>query len=154
MSILKFEPNTPRTLAGIIEYILDDRKTDENGLIGIGVNPMNAKEEMKMVQQLYYRENLCHEYIQVIFAFDVGLKSDIETLREVCTRIGEALIWDKRQVLGAIHYIDTNKVHVHYVINYVGLDGSLYKQKYSIWHYKQLVNDILGEYGYSPIVCQ
>ena len=152
MSILKFEDRTPRKLKEMCEHICDPKKTDSNGVFGIGVNPRNAISEMKLVQNFYRRDNLTHDYLQIIFCFDKGIKSDIDTLREVCEKIGQVLIRDKRQVLGAIHYLDKpDKIHCHYLINYVGIDGTLYQQEFSVLHYKKLVNEILTEYGLQPI---
>ena len=152
MSLLKFEDRTPRSLEDMCAYMCDSSKTDSNGIFGIGVNPYNAANEMRFIQNCYRRENLTHEYTQRIFCFDEGIKMDIGTLREVCERIGQVLITDKRQVLGAIHYFATDKPHCHYLINYVGVDGSLYQQGFHVNHYKRLVNEILAEYDcFQPI---
>ena len=71
---------------------------------------------------------------------------------EICVRIGNILMMgDKRQVLGAIHGVGSEKVHCHYLINYVGIDGQLLKQDYSVIYYKDKVNEILQEYGLTPI---
>lgn len=151
MSILKFEDRTPRRLEAMCQYLCDPNKTDIAGVFGIGVNPYNASSEMRLVQNIYHQENLTHEYIQVIFCFDMGVSAPLGLLREVCLKIGQVLITDKRQVLGAIHYLDKDKIHCHYLINYVGLDGSLYRQKYSVLYYKKQVNKILVEYGFREI---
>lgn len=152
MSLLKFENRTPRSLEDMCAYMCDPNKTDSRGVFGIGVNPLNAANEMRLVQNYYHHRNIKHEYVQVIFCFDSGTRADIGLIREVCERIGHVLITDKRQVLGAIHYLDTDKPHCHYLINYVGIDGSLYQQKFHVNHYKGLVNEILAEYGcFQPI---
>ena len=151
MSILKFEDRTPRRLEAMCQYLCDPNKTDIAGVFGIGVNPCNASSEMRLVQNIYHQENLIHEYIQVIFCFDMEVSVPLELLREVCVKIGQMLITDKRQVLGAIHYLDKGNIHCHYLINYVGLDGSLYRQKYSVLYYKKQVNKILVEYGFQEI---
>lgn len=155
MSILKFENRTPRTLEDMCVYMRDPLKTDISGVFGIGlINPYNAETEMKFIQNFYRQDNLTYEYLQIIFCFDKGIEADIGTMREVCERIGQVLITDKRQVLGAIHYLSTDKIHCHYLINYVGIDGSLYQQKFSVLHYKKLVNSILIAYGFQPIKCK
>ena len=152
MSLLKFEDRTPRSLEDMCAYMCDSSKTDSNGIFGIGVSPYNAANEMRFIQNYYRWENLTHEYKQIIFCFDEGIKVDIALMREVCIRIGQVLITDKRQVLGAIHYLDTDKPHCHYLINYVGVDGSLYQQRFSVLHYKKLVNEILVDYDcFQPI---
>ena len=148
MSLLKFEDRTPRSLKDMCAYMCDANKTDSSGIFGIGVNPYNAANEMRFIQNCYRREKLTHEYTQRIFCFDEGTDADIFTMREVCEKIGQVLITDKRQVLGAIHYLDTDKPHCHYLINYVGVDGSLYQQRFSVLHYKKLVNEILAEYDF------
>ena len=69
-------------------YLTDSRKTTDLGLIGLGINPWNAVSEMRFVQTLRNKETLIYDYLQIIFCFDVGIKIDIETLREICIRIG------------------------------------------------------------------
>lgn len=152
MSILVFERHTPRRLEEMYFYMVDPMKTSPQGLFGIGVTVENAVNQMKFVQNVHKFENLLHEYVQVIFCFDVGVRANIGLLREVCERIGQVLITDKRQVFGAIHYLDKpDKIHCHYMINFVGIDGSLYRQNYSVKHYKLLINEILSDYDMSPI---
>ena len=151
MSILKFENRTPRSLEEMHQYLTNPAKTDACGVIGLGVNPFNPVAEMRFVQSLYYKENLSHDYLQVIFAFDVGVKIDIVTLREICMRLAEVLIIDRRQVFGAIHYLNTDKIHCHYIINYVSIDGDLYQQGRSVQFYKKRINEILSDYGLQPI---
>ena len=106
---------------------------------------------MRLIQSIFLRENLSHDYVQVIFAFDVGIEICIETLREICIRIAEVLSPDRRQIFGAIHYLNTDKIHCHFLINYVSIDGALYQQGYSVRSYKKQVNEILNDYGLSPI---
>lgn len=151
MSVLKFENRTPRSLKEMHRYLTDPTKTDVRGLIGFGVNPYNPVAEMRLIQSIFLKENLSHDYVQVIFAFDVGIEICIETLREICIRIAEVLAPDRRQIFGAIHYLNTDKIHCHFLINYVSIDGALYQQGYSVRSYKKQVNEILNDYGLSPI---
>ena len=151
MSILRFESRTPRNLQDMYNYVVDKSKTNGIWIFGVGVNPANAVAEMKFVQYVYSRHNLIHEYKQIIFSFDEGIKINEDVLLEVCVRIGHALILDERQVLGAIHGVGTSRVHCHYLINYVGIDGSLLRQKFSVVFYKRRINEILLEYGLTPI---
>lgn len=153
MSILKIEYRTPRSLYSMIDYSKDKEKTSTEGLFAIGCNPLKAEQEMQFVQDIYFRDNITHQYVQVIFAFDIDINLPLTFIREVCFQIGQILILDKRQLFGAIHYLgkDSHKVHCHYLINYVGIDGSLYKQHYSLHYYKNKVNEILFLYGLNPI---
>ena len=139
MSILKFENRTPRSLSEMQAYMLDMDKTSPDAVFGIGVHENYAAEQMEFVQRMWHREDLAHEYIQVIFAFDVGILLPLPMIVHICRDIGYALIHDQRQVLGAIHYKDTDKIHCHYMINYVGMDGSLYRQDSSIYSYMMAV---------------
>ena len=156
MSILKYEYRTPRTIQKMYEYLTNSKKTDARGIFGLGVNPFNAANEMLFVQFVHGKLYLSHEYVQVIFAFDIGITLDIEVIREICIKIGRVLVTDERQVFGAIHYLNTDKIHCHYLINYVGIDGSLYRQSYSVYHFRESINKILQEYGLNVVgsICQ
>ena len=151
VSILKFEPRTPRPLEDMISYLTDSTRTTEDGIFAIGCNPLHAALEMEFVQRLFFYENLVHPYVQVIFAFDVGVNLSLSLLRQIAIEIGQVLIVDRRQGFGAIHYLNTDKKHCHYLLNYVSVLGELYRQNYSLWHYKQAVNEILGSYSLNLI---
>lgn len=151
MSILKFENRTPRDLKSMVAYLMDSSKTTAKGIFGIGVDPSDVVNQMRLIHNIYRYKELSHEYLQIIFCFDVGVALNIWQLREICEKIAWILITDKRQVFGAIHYLNTDKIHCHYLINYVGIDGSLYSQKYSVSYYKNLVNCILTEYNLNKI---
>ena len=153
MSVLIFEPRTPKSLEEMYYYMSDPNKTTCEAMFGIGVTIEEVVPQMKFVQSVYKIEKLLHEYLQVIFCFDVGIRRNIAFLKEVCERIGCVLITDERQVFGAIHHLDKpDNIHCHYMINFVGIDGSLYRQKFSVQHYKCRVNEILAEYNLSPII--
>ena len=84
MSILKFENRTPRDIQGMYDYMIDENKTNESLIFGLGVSPLNAVAEMKFVQYVYGKYNLMHKYKQVIFSFDVGLELTPESVRLYC----------------------------------------------------------------------
>ena len=151
MSILIFENRTPRSMEQMYQYIFDENKTDLDGIFGLGVNPQYAVQEMKFVQDIYFRNNLTHPYLQVIFCFDVGVSYDTLMLRQICMEIGNCLILDQRQIFGAIHYKNTEKKHCHYMINTVGIRGSLYRQQHSVIFYKDRVNQVLRRYRLNPL---
>ena len=96
--------------------MIDENKTNESLIFGLGVNPLNAVAEMKFVQYVYGRYNLMHKYKQVIFSFDVGLELTPKIILEVCIRIGQALVLDERQVFGAIHGIGTGNIEGRAVV--------------------------------------
>lgn len=150
MSILKFENRTPRSLQDMYDYMTDVKKTDSAYIFGIGINPPYAVTEMQFVQNVYY-VNVLHSYLQVIFSFDSNVNCDMMIIKEICYHIGKVLLTDERQLLGAIHYKNERNIHCHYMINSIGIDGSLYRQKYSVRYYKEKVNDILLRYNLEPI---
>ena len=153
MSILKFENRTPKTLSELFTYLTDLKKTDSDGIFGIGCNPNYAVAEMQFVQHCFFREKILHPYIQVIFAFDIGVKLPFDKIKEICIKIGELLSQNQHQVFAAIHYLNTDKIHCHFLINYVSVDGNLYRQEKSIFYYKQEINKILNVYGLNTIKC-
>lgn len=146
MSILKFENRTPRSLQAMYDYMTDIKKTDREYIFGIGINPPYAVAEMQFVQNVYYA-NILHPYLQVIFSFGSNVNYDMMVIKEICYHIGEVLLTDERQLLGAIHYKSERNIHCHYMINSIGIDGSLYRQKYSVRYYKEKVNVILSRYN-------
>lgn len=136
----------------MISYLTDRNKTTSEGIFGIGCNPLYAALEMEFVQRNFFYDHLTHPYLQVIFAFDVGVDLPIKRLRKISINIGHSLLSDRRQLFGAIHFIDKpNKIHCHYIMNYVSTNGSLYRQCYSLWHYKHSINEILNYYDLSLI---
>ena len=153
MSILKFETRTPKSLSEIYSYLTDKKKTDINGIFGIGCNPETAVSDMEFIQKLYYHDNLPHPYLQVIFSFDRKMKLPFHSIKNICFQIGNVLIIDKRQVFGAIHYLgkDSENIHCHFIINFIGIEGTKYKQWFSLRHYKISVNKILTFYGLEKI---
>lgn len=151
MSILKFESRTPRTLAEMYNYMVDVKKTDYESVFGIGVGAFGVVQEMEFIQRLYYKENLLHPYVQIIFSFDVDVCLEKSVLCGICKEIGSILVWDKRQLFGAVHYKNTNNIHCHYMINYINIDGASYRQAYSVIMYKQWANNILQKYQLNPI---
>ena len=154
MSILIFENRTPRSLGEMCEYMADPEKTGGKGMFGIGVNPAAPAQEMQFVQDIHAREDLAHPYVQVIFSFDADVRIGLPEMQEVCMEIGQALVSDERQVFGAIHSQGTDNKHCHYVINYVGIDGALYRQGHHVNYFKRKVNAILLAHGLTPIKIQ
>ena len=154
MSILVFEHRTPRSIQNFYNYLTDPLKTSCEYIFGIGCNPLNAAKEMSLVKDnIFYKDDLIHSYLQVIFVFDEGLSLPLDYVKNICIDIGYALIIDQRQLFGAIHYKDKDqfKTHCHYMINSVSIEGKLYHQVYSLQHYKKAINNILTSHGLNPI---
>lgn len=152
MSILKFETRTPKTLAQMYQYLMDAEKTDERGLLGWGINPKKAVEEMEFTQMIYHKENLYHPYMQIIFSFDQYLSLPLDTVKKVCMEIGDCLIPDERQGFGVVHFKNTNHIHCHYILNYLSIYGIPYRQIYYIVWYFTKVDEVLRKYGLNEIL--
>lgn len=156
MSILKYVNHNRRpSLAAMYSYLVNPEKTDVSGLLGYGVNPSCATEEMMFVQWLYRFEGSCHPklYQHVIFSFDVGCQLPFGLIRQISYEIGLTLLPDERQMLGTIHFKNTEKVHCHYMMNYISIDGKPYRQNHPLHYYKNRVNAVLQKYGLNDIVC-
>lgn len=152
MSILKFEPRTRRDLYEMCQYLIDPNKTDYRGLLGFSVNPLQAAKEMEFTQLMYHKEKMWHPYLQIIFSFDRGMELPVDSARMICTEIGKALLPDRRQCLGAIHFKKTNHIHCHYLVNNISIDGELaYTQYHYILEYYDKINAILKKYGMNEI---
>lgn len=156
MSILKYVNHNLRTsLVEMYSYLTNPEKTDASGLIGYGLNPSYAAEEMLFVQQLPHYEVSCHSklYQHVIFSFDHGLQLPFGLIHQISDEIGWVLLPDERQMLGAIHFKNTANVHCHYMMNYISIDGKPYRQNHPLHYYKNRVNAVLQKYGLNDIVC-
>jgi Relaxase/Mobilisation nuclease domain. len=152
MAILKFENRTPRSLLEMYKYMVDFNKTGKYGVFGIGVDPVYAVQQMEFIQGIFYKENILHPYVQIIFSFDSGIDLGVLTICKICKEIAYVLVNDKRQILGAIHFNGTANIHCHYMINYVSIRGELYRQGHSVNYYKEVINQILFNYGIKPII--
>ena len=151
MSVLVLENRTPRSLEGMYEYLSNPQKTNGKGMFGLGVNPGAPVPEMQFVQDIYHKDDLSHPYSQVILSFDKDIPLDFPEIQDICMEVGQVLTSDERQVFGAIHSQGTDNLHCHYMINYVGIDGRLYRQGHHVNYYKREVNEILEAHGLNPI---
>lgn len=163
MSILKFVKGTKRPVEKMYDYICDPNKTDDGHIFGIGLNPQNAAAEMEYIQNVFFYKTPLRKYKQIVFAFNPYISEtvDLQTITEVCIRIGYILLnGEKRQLLGGIHYKNRkkgyritfdDKIHCHYMLNMIGTDGSLYRQGVSVYYYIFAINNLLAEYGIEPI---
>ena len=145
MIIVKFEPRTPKSLEAMVNYMFDHRKTDDECIFGIGINPRFCKYELWFPWKYFNitPDEITHPYVQVIVSLDempVFIKSQ---WTPIFHEIGCALITDRRQVIGSIHFKGKGHVHCHYLINYVSVEGKLYRQVYLPSHYRQIIEKIV-----------
>jgi len=151
MSILKFVNKTPKSIKEMYSYLTDPQKTTNDMIFGIGVNPYNAAIEMELTQTIYHTDKIRNPYVQVIFAFDEELNISPILACQICQKIGHSFHYDNRQIFGAIHYNKPQQIHCHYMINYISIDGHLWRQGKSVISYKNEVNQILTRYNLTPI---
>ncbi|HWR42270.1 relaxase/mobilization nuclease domain-containing protein [Sporomusa sp.] len=153
MSILKFVNHNNRTLEELETYLTNPDKTAPDLIIGFGVDPYNFVEQASFAASLYECNISLLSYWHIILSFnsDVLEKVSIDSVKEIVTRVGH-LFCSNHQVLAVIH-TDKPNIHAHYCINAVGIDGKQFRQGQSLYTYKQIVNQILQQYGLSPIYC-
>lgn len=154
MSILKFVNHHNRTPEEFWAYITDEAKTRPDLIIGLGIDPKYALEQMRFAASLWGKDENSFPTLHIIFSFDADVESKlcITAIKEVAARIG-ALFCKKHQGLAAIH-TDKRNPHVHYLVSATGLaTGTQFRQEHSLYSYKQAANQILAEYGLNPIPC-
>lgn len=152
MSILKFVNGCHRSLIQMQDYLLDEKKTIPEMTFGIGINRDYPAEQMSLVQKYYYAANLINPYKQIIFSFDRGIHLSSFEYFQISYEIGKCLLTDKRQLFGAIHLNDPEKVHCHYMINWISIDGKYWRQEKSLYLIKKKVDKILLDHGLRPIL--
>ena len=89
----------------MVLYLTDATKTNSDGIFAIGCNPFSAALEMEFVQRIFFRDQLTHPYMQVIFAFDTKIDLPFSLIRNISIAIGHCLLYDRRQLLGVIHFL-------------------------------------------------
>lgn len=154
MSILKFVPQYTQPLVDMFNYLVNPDKTSTDLIIGLGVNPRCAMEEMNIASLLWEHDENQRSYWQIILSFDANVQSilPITVIKEIATRVGE-LFCAEHQVLAVIH-TDKPNLHCHYLIYSLNIiQGTQFRQQKSLYYYKQAVNQILMQYGLEPIHC-
>ena len=154
MSILKFVNHNKRMLAEMLAYVMDPQKTSPDLIIGLGVNPPFAFEEMSFANNVWRNQGCVPSYKHIILSFDADVKkqTSLSTIKQISEAVGR-LFCTEHQVLAAIH-INTLNYHVHYVVQATSLtSGKQYRQSQSLYAYKQAINQILTSYGLEPIHC-
>jgi hypothetical protein len=152
MSIVEFVNENPRTLYGIIRYVKNDSKTKPALIIGFGLDPSIAFEEMLFTKIAYHKE-AGRQYKQIVVSF---AKSDTDKLTDhVLMNISQeiASYYSKKyQILMGVHFNKPN-IHMHFIINSV----SPYNNKkfasstVDLYLFKKHVDAILIRYHLSPV---
>lgn len=158
MSTLKILNGTYRTLEGMIQYITDDAG-HANGVLfysARGADPYRAARDMLNVQAAY--NNLGgNEYVQVIVSLtedEIACLQDTQRFQQAAMDISYLMFRHyKCQVAYAVH-VNTDNLHAHFIINAVRyVDGyKLQINKKELYQLKNLVSDILEQYGFSRIL--
>ncbi len=150
MSYLKVVNGTKYTLYGMIGYITENRDTYPPLLLGVGINPDFAYEEMTVAKQIFNQTD-GRPYKQLIFSFDADIDLTQDELRSISYEIA-SFFKNEYQILMSIHF-DTVNTHIHYVMNSVNIrtEKKLQMSKQYIYHFKRFINEILERYQLSPI---
>ncbi len=156
MAILKIEKHERYTLNGMIEYLRDDTKHNQQVYFfnSIYASPNKPLLDMMIVKMLHeqvggrqYRqmvlslteEESCPEYYNAFLA--ASWKAAVEIAR-----------YFKCQVVFAIH-ANTDNIHTHFVLNSVSFyDGrKIQISKADTKNLKDLLNGILQEFGFNKV---
>lgn len=154
MSILKFVPQYSRSLEDMITYLCAPEKTSADLIMGIGINPQHPIVELKLASDLWNCNETNRPYFQVILSFDANVKSSVsmDIIKEIAFQVGKMFSME-HQILSVIH-TDTDNLHIHYLINSPNvITGKQFRQKKSLYSYKQRINELLINYSLSPIYC-
>lgn len=143
--IVKFEPRTPRSFENMVDYMFDPHKTDAACTFGIGINSRCCKYEwwLPWMACNILPDELSHHYVQVIVSLETMPIFCIPQWLPIFYEIGCSLITDRRQVLGSIHFKGNGHVHCHYLINYVSMEGTLYRQLHQPMYYRKKIEEII-----------
>ncbi len=124
MTVSHKAPESRYTFEGIIRYITDQSRHDERVIYyaGIGIQPFFAIGDMLLIKQLYSKTDRS-QYKHIILL--MGQNTDETTFIAAANEIAGAFFrLTNCQLVYAIHS-NTNKVHMHMVINSICyIDGS------------------------------
>lgn len=135
-------------LKGVLRYVLQDKKTEQNLISGIG--DFEVDDQAMDADSIYldfcrikklYRKDSGRQYMHAVQSFPPG-ESTPEQVHMLGVRLAEK-IWPEQQVLIVTH-IDRDHLHNHFVINTVSyLDGQkLHWKKQDLENAKQLCNTL------------
>lgn len=150
MSIIRFfnkSNQQPGDLIQVLDYINNEAKTPHARRYNYGVGSGSAFVDMRIVKILYRKEDK-RQYFHWMLSFDRGVKREkaFNVAKEAMTFFGGN--WQYSLVL----HENTGNLHVHSVMNSVGIDGKKYEQsKTKLQKFKDYVNRLLIEEGLSQI---
>ncbi len=154
MSILRFISPGHRSIDEMVSYVCDPQKTSTALTFGLGLNVHFALEELLRAASVWSSGGSTPSYLQIILSFDadVSKKLSLAAIMDIGLKVGH-LFCSEHQVLGALH-TNTANLHFHFLVNSINIvKGTQFRQKYSLFTYKQAVNQILVFYGLEPIHC-
>lgn len=129
MAIVEFINKPNRSYQGmrnVINYVLDDEKTLDNLISGIGVNPTNAYDEFCTMKQIMAKtdKRLWYHFVQSFPPYD---NATPEIAMEVAHKLVD-YFKDEYQILIAVHQ-DKDHLHAHFILNTVNMvTGKKYTQ--------------------------
>ena len=133
----------------IINYVTQDKKTNENLITGKDCLAESCLEEMLYTKNLYHK-NSGRQYIHIIQSFDPKDNLSAEQVHNVGIKLANT--FNGFQVLVATH-IDKNHLHNHLVINSVSFENGykIQMSKKDLQYIKDYSDKLCLEIGASVI---
>lgn len=145
-------------LIDVITYIFDPQKIPSGYVGGLAVNPNNAVYEMSMLS-LCYAQDSGVRLRHMILSFESG---ELDTMKRggackasrIAYEVAKFYGWH-HQIVYAVHE-DTNKIHIHFVMNTADyLTGLKYEgKKADLYRFLEHINAVLEQYGTSAVFLQ
>lgn len=109
------------SLKRIINYVTQEKKTEEHLLAGINCDPQNAYDDMMLVKEIYGKKN-GRQYKHFIYSFPPGEAISPEQVLENAQHLAEETPALKGcQMLIAVHK-DREHLHAHIIVNSVNAE--------------------------------
>lgn len=131
-----------------VEYVYDERKTEDKFCHMLGVSRDNAYHDMLLVKTLFGKTE-GRQYMHWVLSHDEGLPV------ELADKIGKEVLFllqGKYQAVAATH-LNTTHVHTHFLINSVDVvTGKKFSDsRKNMLEFREKINDILKIHGLNLI---
>lgn len=148
MAIIKVAKSRS-SIAGGINYITKESKTEENLIATKDCNPHTAIEEMKMTKEQWHKEG-GNQYKHYIQSFNPKDNVTPEQAHEIGKKFMEHEKFKGHEIVMATHK-DKNHIHNHFIVNSVNHEtgAKFHEKKQELQMLKDYSNSLSKEYGLS-----
>lgn len=155
MAIIKMKPPRCGKMIGLsylLNYIMNDAKTDEKLIFAQNCNADSAYSEMVLTKEQWNKNN-GRQYCHIIQSFDPKENISAETAHEIGKRLMQEFPqFEGFEIVMATHK-DKHHLHNHYAINSVNsVTGYKWEQRArDLYALKECSNKLCAEYGLPQI---